>query len=92
MSNSQDIDFEIKNVEKIQMRKIIFAFYEEKNKNISKRVNRKLQIRPEMNLSWKNKSVIFFVFQNILSESKYRPKTRLKLGFGPLKGQGCPRG
>ena len=47
---------------KIQMRKTIFAFFEEKNKNILKRVNRKLKLRPEMKSSWKNKSVIFFCF------------------------------
>ena len=51
MSNNQGIDFWIKILEKVEMRKIILAFFEEKNKNISKRDNRKLKIRPEMNLS-----------------------------------------
>ena len=38
------------------------------------------------------KSICYFFFQNILSESKNRAKTRSKLGFGLLKGQGCSRG
>ena len=33
------------------MRKIIFAFFEEKNKNISKRVDRKLKNRQDLDLS-----------------------------------------
>ena len=58
MSNQQDIQFETKIVEKIQMRKIIFAFFDEKNENILTRANRKLKICPKM------KSFIAFVSEN----------------------------
>ena len=79
----------LKIVEKIQKRKITFIFFQEKNKNISKKLVWKLKIRPEVKLSRKNKSVIFF--QNILSESKNRAKTRSKWGFGLLKAKDASR-
>ena len=56
--DKKKFNIEIKIVEKIQMRKFIFAFLAEKN--ISKRVNQKLKIRPGMKLSRRNKSFIFF--------------------------------
>ena len=59
--DKKKFNIEIKIVEKIQMRKFIFAFLAEKNMNISKRVNQKLKIRPGMKLSRRNKSFIFFV-------------------------------
>ena len=60
--DKKKFNIEIKIVEKIQMRKFIFAFLAEKNMNISKRVNQKLKIRPGMKLSRRNKSFIFFVW------------------------------
>ena len=59
--DKKKFNIEIKIVEKIQMRKFIFAFLAEKNMNVSKRVNQKLKIRPGMKLSRRNKSFIFFV-------------------------------
>ena len=60
--------------EKIQMRKINFAFFEEKKKNISKSLDRRLKIRPEINSSRKNKSVIFLFSEIVCLSRKIEQK------------------
>ena len=78
---------------KLKWEKLCFPFLKQKKWEYFEKGWSKVENSgPEMNPSWKNKSVIFFVFRNILSESKNRAKTRSKLGFGPKIGQGCSRG